>query len=72
MEHALDAFYAEMILWKLGVGKEAQVLSYACLKFKEMLRRKCLGKLTTNISGNWIIHKGPQGEGIVLPLLATL
>ena len=29
VEHA---FYAEMILWKLGVGKEAQVLGYAYLK----------------------------------------
>ena len=32
VEHTLDAFYAEMILWNLGVGKEAQVLGYACLK----------------------------------------
>ena len=48
VEHALDAFYAEMILWKLGVGKEAQVLGYACLKFIELLKRKCLSKSTTN------------------------
>ena len=26
VEHALDAFYTEMILWNLGVGREAQVL----------------------------------------------
>ena len=26
VEHALDAFYAEMILWNPGVGREAQVL----------------------------------------------
>ena len=44
VEHSLDVFYADMILWKLGVGKEAQVLGYACLKFIEMLRRKCLSK----------------------------
>ena len=24
IEHTLDAFYAEMILWQLGIGKEAQ------------------------------------------------
>ena len=32
VKHALDAFYTEMILWNLGVGREAQVLGYACLK----------------------------------------
>ena len=51
VEHALDAFYAEMILWNLGVGREAQVLGYACLKLIEMLR-KCLSKSTTNTFGN--------------------
>ena len=48
VEHALDAFYTEMILGNLGVGRVAQVLGYACLKFIEMLRRKCLSKSTTN------------------------
>ena len=52
VEHALDAFYTEMTLWNLGVGREAQVLGYACLKFIEMLRRKCLSKSTTNTFGN--------------------
>ena len=52
VEHALDAFYTEMILWNLGIGREAQVLGYACLKFMEMLRRKCLSKSTTNTFGN--------------------
>ena len=48
VEHAQDAFYTEIILWGVGVGKEAQVLGYACLKFIEMLRRKCLKKSTTS------------------------
>ena len=52
VEHALDAFYAEMILWNLGVGRETQVLGYTCLKFIEMLGRKCLSKSTTNTFGN--------------------
>ena len=52
VEHALDAFYAEMILWNLGVGREAQVLGCARLKFIEMLRRKCLSKSMTNTFGN--------------------
>ena len=52
MEHALDAFYTEMFLWNLGVGREAQVLGYTCLKFIEMLRRMCLSKSTTNTFGN--------------------
>ena len=47
VEHALDVFYADMTFWKLGVGKEAQVLGYACLKFIEILRRKCLSKSIT-------------------------
>ena len=59
VEHVLDAFYAEMILWNLGVGREAQVLGYACLKFIEMLRRKCLSKLTTNTFGNRVSRQGP-------------
>ena len=50
--HVLDAFHVEMILWNLGVGREAQVLGYACLKFIEMLRRKCLSKSMTNTFGN--------------------
>ena len=33
IEHALNAFHMEMILWQLGIGKEAQVLGYTCLKF---------------------------------------
>ena len=37
IEHALNAFYAVMILWQLGICKEVQVLGYACLKFVEML-----------------------------------
>ena len=72
MEHALDAFYVEMILWKLGVGKEAQVLGYACLKFIEILRRKCLGESTTNTFGNQVSHQGPQGEGVLFPMLMAL
>ena len=72
VEHALDAFYAEMILWNLGVGREAQVLRYACLKFIEMLRRKCLSKSTTNTFGNRVSQQGPWGEGILFPLLIAL
>ena len=72
MEHALDAFYAEMILWKLGEGKEAQVLEYACLKFIEMLRRKCLSKSTTSTFGNRVSYQEPQGEGILFLLLVAL
>ena len=52
VEHALDALYVEMILWKLEVGREAQVLGYVCLKFIEMLKRKFLRKSTTNTFGN--------------------
>ena len=72
VEHALDVFYAEMILWKLGVGKEAQVLGYAYLKFIEMLRRKCLSKSTTNTFGHRVSCQGPQGEGILFPLFVAL
>ena len=72
MEHALDAFYAEMILWNLGVGREAQVLGYACLKFIEMLRRKCLSKSTTNTFGNGVSSQGPLDEGVLFPLLIAL
>ena len=72
MEHALDAFYAEMILWNLGIGREAQVLGYACLKFIEMLRRKCLSKSMTNTFGNRVSHQGPWGEGVLFPLLRAL
>ena len=72
VKHALDAFYAEMILWKLGVGREAQVLGYTCLKFIEMLRRKCLSKSTTNTFGNRVSHQGPWGEGILFPFLVAL
>ena len=72
VEHALDAFYVEMILWKLGVGKEAQLLGYACLTFIEMLRRKSLSKSTTNTFGNRVSHQGPWGEGILFPLLVAL
>ena len=59
VEHALDAFYTVMILWNLVVGREEQVLGYACLKFIEMLRRKCLSKSTTNIFGNRVSQQGP-------------
>ena len=72
MEHALDAFYAEMILWNLGVGREAQVLGYACLKFIGMLRRKCLSKSTPNTFGNRVSQQGPRSEGILFPLLTNL
>ena len=72
VEHALDAFYPEMILWKIGVGREAQVLGYACLKFIEMLRRKCLSKLMTNTFGNRVSHQGPWGESVLFPLLTAL
>ena len=72
MEHALDVLYAEMILWKLGVGKEAQVLGYTCLKFIKMLRRKCLSKSTTNTFGNRVSNQGPWGEGFLFLLLVVL
>ena len=72
VEHALEVFYAEMILWNLGVGREAQVLEYACLKFIKMLRSKCLSKSTTNIFGNRVSRQGPWGEGILFPLLIAL
>ena len=72
VKHALDAFYVEMILWKLGIGKEAKVLGYTCLKFIEMLRRKCLSKLIINTFGNRVSHQGPWGEGILFPLLVAL
>ena len=72
VEHALDAFYVEMILWKLRVRKEAQVLGYACLKSIEMLRRKCLSKLTTNTFGNRVSHQVPRGEDVLFPLLVAL
>ena len=72
VEHTLDAFYAEMILWKLGVGREAQVLGYACLKFIEMLKGKCLSKSTTNTFGNRVSHQGPRGEGILFLILVAL
>ena len=52
VEHALHAFCAEIILWNLGVGRETQVLGSACLKFIEMLGRKCLSKSMTNTFGN--------------------
>ena len=71
VEHALDAFYPEMILWNPGVGREAQVLGYACLKFIEMLRRKCLSKPTTNTFGNRVSQQGPWGEGTLFPLLTA-
>ena len=71
VEHALDAFYAEMILWNLGVRREAQVLGYACLKFIEMLRGKCLSKSTTNTFGNRVSQQGPQGKGTLFPLLTA-
>ena len=61
-----------MILWQLGIGKEAQVLGYACLKFVEMLQRKCLSKSTTNTFGNRVSHQGPRGEGVLFPLLKAL
>ena len=72
IEHALNAFYAEMILWQLGIGKEAQVLGYTCLKFIEMLQRKCLSKSMTNTFGNRVSHQGPIGEGVLFPLLKAL
>ena len=72
MEHALDVLYVEMILWTLGVGKQAQVLGYACLKFIEMLMRKCLCKSTTNTFGNRVSHQGPWGEGVLFPLVVAL
>ena len=61
-----------MILWQLGIGKEGQVLGYACLKFIEMLRRKRLSKSTTNTFGNRVSHQGPKGEGVLFPLLKAL
>ena len=70
-EHALYAFYAEMILWNLGVVREVQVFGYACLKFIEMLQRKCLSKSTTNTFGNRVSHQGPWGEGTLFPLLTA-
>ena len=72
IEHVLDAFYVKMILWQLGIGKEAQVLGYACLKFVEMLQRKCLSKLMTNTFGNRVSHQGPKGEGVLFSLLKDL
>ena len=72
MEHTLDAFYTEMTLWNLGVGREAQVLGYACLKFIEMLRRKCPSKSMTNTFGNRVSHQGPWGIGVLFPLLTAL
>ena len=61
-----------LILWNLGVGRKAQVLGYACLKFIEMLRRKCLSKSTTNTFRKRVSQQGPQGEDILFPLLVTL
>ena len=72
VEHTLNAFYAEMILWNLGVGRETQMLGYACLKFIEMLRRKCLSKSTTNTFGNKVSQQGPRGKGILFQLLTAL
>ena len=37
-----------------------------------MLRGKCLSKSTTNTFGNRVSHQGPQGEGILFPLLVVL
>ena len=72
IEHVLDAFYMEMIQWQLRIGKEAQVLGYVCLKFVEMLWRKCLSKSMTNTFGNRVSHQGPRGEGVLFPLLKAL
>ena len=72
VEHALDAFYAVMILWNLGVGREALQLGHACLKVIEMLWTKRLSKSTTNIFGNRVSHQGPWGEGPLFPLLTAL
>ena len=48
------------------------MLGYACLKFIEMLRRKCLSKSMTNIFGNLVSHQGPRDEGVLFPLLTSL
>ena len=48
------------------------MLGYACLKLIEMLRRKCLGKSTTNTFGNRVSRQEPQDEGILFPLLIAL
>ena len=60
-EHVFNAFYTEMILWNLGVGREAQVLGYACLKFIE-----------TNTFANRVSQQGPWDEGILFSLLTAL
>ena len=72
VEHTLNAFYVEMVLWQLGIGKEAQVLGYACLKFVEMLQSKCLSKSMKSTFGNRVSHQGPRGEGVLFPLLKAL
>ena len=72
LELVLNAFYTEMILWNLGVGREAQVLGYTCLEFIDMLRRKCLSKSTTNTFGNRVSQQGPRGEGVLFSLLTAL